>query len=234
MKAFKGWLTAKDPTTKTEVPFFVRTRSQDIEILNPVNIEEKLIKTSNIYTLTQKRDFIDYSLYVFTANSKNVYGVTMQKAYIEYRLYHDGSCIVNGTVYMPKTTSKSLTAQEKAFVNDVDMSNISSIVRFPLPYGFQWNNQIEGFSTSIFSNFIDVKCGQGKASNLAIPTLRSPSCFVWIPTTIDDADLAIRHSSTSQFVHEIIANPQSEPTGNGIYFTQFKIDTRYTTDVNEN
>ena len=242
MKAFKGWLTAKDPATKTEVPFFVRTRSQDIEILNPIDIEKKLIKTSNIYTLSQRRDFIDYSMYAFTADSKSIYGVTMKKAYIEYRLYRDGSYTINGTVRIPKTSSKAITEIENLFLTyQQDLVGASSFIRFPLPYGLLGSKINDIFHVTTFSDFLDIKCGRCYGSGdsadagTSYATMKPCNYMAFIPTLIDDADLGLRLPEGVGCVHEIIALPiDNQSTGNKDYVVQFNIKSRYTTDINEN
>lgn len=242
MKAFKGWLTAKDPATKTEVPFFVRTRSQDIEILNPIDIEKKLTKTSNIYTLSQRRDFIDYSMYVFTANTKSVYGVTMKKAYIEYCLYRNGSYTINGTVRIPKTSSKALTETEKLLLTyQQELVSSSNFIRFPLPYGLIGSEINNIFHVTTFSDFLDIKCGRcfGTSENAdtgnSYATMKPCECMAFIPTLVDDSDLSLRLPNGVGCIHEIIALPvDNQLTGNKDYVVQFNIKSRYTTDVNEN
>ena len=131
MKCSKGFLTAKDPETKKEVPFFVKVRSKDIVVTTPIKIDEYLYKTSNNYTLESEYHGHDYSQYVFkNLNDPIIGGVTR----IVYKLFRDGTLRIDGHSIVSKFTELTNDGpnSEEYFINvDADENRF---YRIQLPY----------------------------------------------------------------------------------------------------
>lgn len=214
MKVFKGWLTAKDPATKTEVPFFVRTRSQDIEILNPIKLSDYLVKTSNIWKQTKEHHFIDYSRYRFDLDSdvdqSNLY-VKLTSGQLEYKIYHDGTYIVNGVAVLNYATLKTTVVDdnEKTRLNYPNKAFINAsypIFRFPLPYALSEKKAVDAdnhfIDTMSKTNLkrLDVYCGSDMTKRL-VPALHS----AYIPTIPIEPDITLR-TGDDKMAHELIVN----------------------------
>ena len=131
MKCSKGFLTAKDPETKKEVPFFVKVRSKDIVVTTPIMINNYLYKTSNDYTLESEYHGHDYSQYVFkNLNDSTTGGYTR----VVYKLFRDGTLRIDGRSSVSKFTklTDNGPGSEENYISNV--ADKTRFYRIQLPY----------------------------------------------------------------------------------------------------
>lgn len=105
MKTRRGWLTTLNEDTKKMIPFFVRVRSEDIEVTNPVDLSAALTQTSTRWTLTRSEQLVDVTYFRYTANwadtedpNAEAVGCEFIDAYLDYYLYNDGRMEVDGII----------------------------------------------------------------------------------------------------------------------------------------
>lgn len=226
MKAFKGWLTAKDPETKTEVPFFVRVRSQDIEVLNPIKIDKYLIKTSNDYEEILNQHFTDFSLYRYKINGlidENINTQRYLSGYVEYKLYRDGSFTIVGAVTSGRISSVQLREGDYDYISGTNSLFNSSLglIRIPLPYGIDRDLTTFISSQKVPYKYMDIKCyNTAKGDSYD----RVPVASAFLPSIPSDPDIALRIGD-KKIYHEIVVNP-STAASNYDWVTRFKIESQ--------
>lgn len=227
MKAFKGWLTAKDPATKTEVPFFVRVRSQDIEVLNPIKIDEYLIKTSNDYEEVLNKNFTEFSLYRYKINTLIDEHSSTQRhltGYVEYKLYRDGSFTIVGAVTSPRISSVQLREGDYDYISEANSLFTPSLglIRIPLPYGIDRDSSTFISNQKVPYKYMDVKCyntARGDSYD------RAPLASAFLPSIPSDPDIALRLGNKKVY-HEIVVNPSNTST-NYDWVTRFRIESQF-------
>ena len=157
MKCDIGFLMSKDKNTKKMVPFFVKVRSKDIVITDPVNIDDYLYKTTKIYGDPVVVHKNESSVYTFetdvstssgTYKADRIYGTDGKfTAKVIYEFNKDGTLKIHGRAIV------------SPFV--LETSNVGvpgdTGIQFQLPYGFpiDWERSIQFIQQGNYS-FIDL------------------------------------------------------------------------------
>lgn len=157
MKCKNGFITVKDPLTKRQVPFFFKFRSQDVIVTDAVDIEEYMVKTSELYDLKNSKHVNEYSMYHYMAdvhtdggtfNTETVFGKHLVSD-VTYLFYKDGRLEIYGNARTKLTgISDPLTDSYPTITG----------VRVPLPYGFtsDWEKKHVSKNLGIKMNYTEL------------------------------------------------------------------------------
>lgn len=145
MKIRKGFLTVLDDKTKKEVPFFVRSRNEDIDITKKLNIDEIFTKTSKQWVLVNTIYGLDCTIYRYSnflkgstqnesaatpstdGNGEKVYN-KLTNCEIVYKLYFDGRYEINGRIKLSWSVNNTLfNIQLPYALHDMTYRSISSL-----------------------------------------------------------------------------------------------------------